>query len=574
MAAKAKPAKEIAFQRQPANGAPGDINLVVLSAERISTLRLSLLNAKGGQVGKVGRAEVTDGQAVWAFFNPSFSGRFFLVVQDQGGALTPVHSEQFDVAAAVEPPAPEPEPEPPAPEPEPPAPEPEPPAPEPEPPAPEPEPPAPEPEPPAPEPAPQPAILAVEADMASAKVGQPLTVRVRAQDIQAVEWVTVQSDKAWSWRGTPVTLILREDGTGEFEWTPLATGELVKVMAFGARSIYRDSAMVPASAAVVPAPAPSGDAAVANSFMTGLRHGMNVERWRPVTMKWNGKPLASDPAYWEYLRGIGLTHVRGFCPVHFQVDMIGKGLLNGKMPDDGLIDQFLQPWRTASKAGLKVFLDICDVQDSGNLGRHWKAFLDYMTRFSRRVAAAPELGPDRLAIGPFNELAAGKNADYNNFRIEAHRAIRAVLPQHVIVHGAADWDNWRLLVATDWAPPPDFRAIGQWHHYLDANSGLGFWQDVQRQLRAWSKRNGGMPSACGEAGFDEFWADPKHKNYSDRWLRAVRDQANGIPCEAPMWWAVTSGSDYRCNKTAEDLTLIPEVEAVLRETLVSFDGAR
>lgn len=548
----------IEFVRQPATGAPGAENSVVVVALGLKKVRFSLVDATSRRLGKAAIVPVAEGRATWEFGNPDKPGFGYRVAaEDEKRQRELVRSAAFDVdEPAVEPgPQPQPEPEP-VPEP----------VPEPKPePVPEPKPePIPEPKPePVPEPPPvPPAILSVEGDLSKAKIGEPVPIAVTARGVAALEWAVVRSDWGYSWRSPNATSLTLSEGKGTVLFTPEQPGEFVKFMVPGNRAIFKDSQKMPGA---LPAQVPTGDAAAANAFMAGLKHGVNFERWRPVYFKWKGASVATDHGYWKYLLSVGVTHVRGFFPVHNNIDMIGKGLLNGKMPDDGMIRQFMQPWRTGAAAGVKIFLDITDVQGEGNLRRYWGGFLDYIERFSRIVAESPELGPDRCVIGPFNELIAGTNLSFNDLRMQAHQRIRSVLPNHIITHGASEWNSWKHLTNTNWQAPPDKRVIGRFHHYEDALRGVGYWQDVARQLAAWSERNGGIPSFVGEAGMDEF-VNRSHVLWSTRWLTAIRDQSRGLSKHAPCWWAVTDGNDYRMNPVTTDPTLRPEIEQVLRET--------
>jgi hypothetical protein len=435
--------------------------------------------------------------------------------------------------------------------------------------------------PPAPNPGPvtpgEPTILSVTGDVASAKIGQPVTVTIKTQNVAALEWTVVAANPPFfSWRSDPPNRVdLAAPGadgtqTTNVQFTPLAGQDFVKVMVAGRREVTKDSDRVPGSAA----PLPSGDAAAAVAFMSGLGNGLNVERWRPCYMNWRGSPLASSPAYWQYLAGLGITHVRGFMPFASDIDMLGRGFTGANAPPDDLIQQYLQPWRNAVRGGLKVFIDLLDLQSSNNIRNNSGALLNYIERFCRQVATMPELSPDKAALGMYNEPIAGENSDFNDFRIRAHQRMRGVLQNHVIVHGAAQWNGRDRLTRGDWTPPPDKRAIGKFHLYADALAGASYWQGLQREMDDFSARQGGIPTYCGEAGFDEFWADRKHVEYSDRWLTAVRDQARYIPREAPCYWAVTDGHDYNCIVSNTDPTLRPQIEAVFRETASWFPKTR
>jgi hypothetical protein len=406
------------------------------------------------------------------------------------------------------------------------------------------------------------------ASVAAARIGKPSKLVVISNGLTAFDWVIVRPDAHNTWRTQPVTV--QTTGRVEIEFTPEANGEFVKLLTLD-RKLAVDSAKVadpnlPALAPVpVPAPLPSGDAAAAQRFVAPLGAGMNIERGRAWAMQYQGKSLNKSPEYYRYLAGLGLTHVRFFMPVRPDVDMIGQGLTNGRMPDNGLIDTLLDACDCAIDQGLKVFVDWTDVIGADEIGAHWGSIADYLDRVGQRIASRATLSPTMICPGPFNELLGGSNGDFNKFRIDAHTILRKRLPQHVLLTGAANWNDWKYLVDKDWQMVPDRRVIAQWHHYEDATRGRGFWGDVQAKLRDFSTRSGGIPTFAGEAGPDEGWTG-NHVGFSDRWIASIDDQAASIAAERPTWWAITDGSAFRLSCGGSDATLRSEIEEVIRRT--------
>lgn len=312
----------------------------------------------------------------------------------------------------------------------------------------------------------------------------------------------------------------------------------------------------PGGAPAEPPPQTNAGVLAAQNVVSGLTSGGNVERDRAWTMQYNGVALNRSTAYWTYLRNLGLTHVRLFYPYRPSVNM-SDGVYGTNRPSAAQIDRLIDAAVQAVKAGLRVFVDACDVMGIEDWTDTYKpVVLAHLDLFADRILARPELTSSVIAVGPVNEWAGGDNATYNALRLEAHDRLRAALPDHVLITGAANWDDKAQLVADDWARPADDRWIAQWHHYDGAVQSADHWRNWQSQMEAFSQRMGGNPTICAEAGF----YDPSNTQYQSLWLTNMRLQAQYIGLQRPIWWAVTDGNDWRMNRSGSDPLIRSELE--------------
>lgn len=520
----------LAVVRAPANGVTGAANrcvAVVLGADKTV---FTLFDARGRAVGAPAEVPVQEGRAAYDFKNPAVATGYRLVIEAPGVAgLLPVRTGAFNVTAAT---------------------------------------PAPAPQPPAPVQPAKPTLAIDAAAMASAKPGQPCRLRVTSTGLTEFGWVVFQDDAAFTWRGQPQQV--KTNGEAFIDVTFLANRDRVKVFAPDL-SVAVDSPFFVAPDPVIVPAVTSGDSEAAGQFAARLVAGVNVERGRAWSMSYQGQALNKSDAYYRYLAGLGLTHVRFFFPVRPNADMLGWGLTNGKMPSAQQIDTLLDACSQAVKGGLRVLCDWADVVTPGELRDHWPAWQRHFDLVGQRIAARPDLSPEVMAVGTFNELEASGNPEVNQFRLDGHAALRARLPQHVLVTGGAYWDDWRHLTDDQWAAPADKRAIAQWHHYEDAEVGQPFWRDVAAKLQAFKERHG-LPTICAEAGPDRGW-DGVMTNFSPRWLRSMQDQAAVLKGQGLTWWAITDGAAFRLSRGGSDATFRPEIEPVVKSTSASLRAA-
>ena len=372
-------------------------------------------------------------------------------------------------------------------------------------------------------------------------------------------WASVKGSAPYTWK---LQGSAKANGAGVASFTSklLATNDFFKLVF--ADGTWKDSVSVTTVNPSVPGE-PSGDAAFTYGIHSSLRHGFNIERWRPVYMNWRGNPLATSQAYWAYLRNtVGLTHVRFFYPWGND-NLLGNNIVlgNGRPAVSGQnsINQFLQPIIQASRAGLFTFVDYCDVCSWDRINGAWADVTAHLADFSTAIGNVPELGPDKCAVGAFNELMEfdSTNVTYNQIRMDTHDVIRSRLPQHIIVHGADRWNRFTSLMDNQWQPPPDRLSMGSAHPYTGDNTNVATYADMNDAVLDFETRHG-IPAVAGE------WGGNNQKTAV--WGDLIRAVAQGAPRLKAMWWAVTDGSDFQMNVSGSDPTLMPLVEEALIES--------
>ncbi|MDB5965722.1 MAG: hypothetical protein JWQ72_2222 [Polaromonas sp.] len=401
----------------------------------------------------------------------------------------------------------------------------------------------------------------VVANPIPAPAGFKLTVQADGSllvtGVDKVTWSLVKNSEAekWPWYGTlhadvpvpvaglviPVQPVTNDTDFVKMVYTA-ADGTLVGVD--GPKS-WKAPAKPPASLPPV-ATAPS----TAQAFLdTHKGMGVNYERDRIRRMK-------LDKAYFINQRGIGVTHGRFFPPMRWNVNMGWSGII-----PDTQIDDWLSRVGFAIEAGLPAYVDMFDVMTAGELASNWATCRDYITRFAKRIAARGWT-PLQVAVGAFNELDGGVNADFNQYRTEAHTLIRAQLPMHTIVHGGAYWNAMVGWEGGNWAQPADDNVIGSIHCYT--GPGTENWAARAAQFKAMGAKLRGMPFILGELG-DDF----QHMNFdqhSGRWIELFKDVATNAPALRPMPWAMSGeGGDFRLNRGADDPLLQPSIETCIKE---------
>lgn len=315
----------------------------------------------------------------------------------------------------------------------------------------------------------------------------------------------------------------------------------------------------------IPVPVPTSGltgAQIAANFLGPLTVGLNIERGNAWKMSYNGQSLRTNIAYWQYLKGLGITHVRMFMAFRPDLDMLGQGFVGNTTPDNATIDLLLDSCSTAISAGLKVFLDLTDVISDTELNTYWSSISAYLDRAAQRIAGRASLTPDMFCVGAFQELAAAENSQVNGRRLDGHNILRARLPNHILLNGSAYWNEPYHLTDGTWTKPADTLTIAQWHLYPTGLSAT-MAQDIRSKMAAFSTANSGIPTVGGEAGFNNAW-EAGAQNYSATWLANMRLWAEHCGQERPMWWAVTDGNDWRANRSSTDPTLLATIEDTTR----------
>lgn len=294
------------------------------------------------------------------------------------------------------------------------------------------------------------------------------------------------------------------------------------------------------------------------AFVRNMVFNANVERLRPLTMKYQGTPL-TQPPYYKYLASKGITGVRNFIPYRADRDMgLGTGV-----PAVSQYDGLLDAAQSANMAGLPVLLGITDVVGEGVIN-----FDDWNTHAANVANRVKERGfaPSMLALEVANELAGNDNVFWNQMRCSIHDTIRKILPNHTIVHGCCGWNGvsgWD----DKWQVPSDTNIILQFHSY--ANFTEDQWKWLNDNLGAFAKRLN-VPMIGGETndGFDK--GDPSNRqSWIDNWKRMAKVAGALRPCP----WTITDMDGFRMNRTTSDPTLYPEIEAALPEIITLAKAA-
>lgn len=344
------------------------------------------------------------------------------------------------------------------------------------------------------------------------------------------------------------------DGDGQPNSSHMGRGDqalVANALVAPLKSIFGNM-LTPANAAppVVTVPPVASGTSAAQAFLdTHKGMGVNYERDRIRRMK-------LDKAYFQTQRGVGVTHGRYFPPYRWNVQMGWTGVIS-----DTQIDDWLSRVGFSIEAGMAAYVDMFDVMAAGELADNWGTCKDYITRFSKRIAARGWT-PLQIAVGPFNELEGGKNGDFNKYRLEAHALIRAQLPKHVIVHGACGWNGIGGWEDGNWALPPDDNVLGQVHGYFAP--GAENWAKREAQFKDMGAKLRNMPFVLAEVG-----GDFQHVNFEQdggRWVQLFKDIATNAPSFRPTLWAMSGeGSALRLNRGADDPRLQPLIETCIKE---------
>lgn len=321
------------------------------------------------------------------------------------------------------------------------------------------------------------------------------------------------------------------------------------------------STSIKSSAPVIFAVAPSVPATPkidpARAWRNGISLGLNVERNKLGAMKYGGADLTQRPWY-DYTHALGIDWCRYFIPYN-GVDERGAGI--GPAPPVARWDGILTGALSAVSAGHRAMIAVTDVLDSGSVSNHWPSILAHVEAVARRILARG-FRPEDLVVATANELAQHDNAFWNVRRMELHQALRKVLPPPwVIVHGAAQWNGYKLFDDT-WQSPPDDCVLAKFHHYGSEGAN---WRIIAAQLDAFTAKRK-IAVVNGEVA--DVMAAPYMRQTPANLLRwtanfaAMSEYAGRL---RPCLWAVSGdGMDFRLQRDATDATLAPEIEACIR----------
>lgn len=371
------------------------------------------------------------------------------------------------------------------------------------------------------------------------------------------------ADTGYAFQGT--VAYVETTGSVTVDVPILKSGEFYKAMPpTGSTASAKDSPSFTVSGGTTE-PQPATDAQVAQAFVKGLTTGWNIERGSAWSLRYNNVNLSSGTAYYDYLRGLGVTHVRFFYPWRPDRDMLSSGQTGDNIPTNENIDRLLNAAQQAIAAGLPVFLDCTDVMELSAYNSYPTAVESFLDRFAVRVAGRTALTPAKFALGAFQELAAQSNNAFNALRLKGHTILRKRLPNHVLITGSAGWNSPSVLFDSNWAMVADKRVIAQWHDYNGSPTASGL-QAQMVKSNDFSARNGGIPVVAGECGYDDNTHTAQAANI-DRWVSHMDLYSKYCGMNRPMWWIVTgSGNDWRGNISTSDPTLVAKISDATKKS--------
>lgn len=314
----------------------------------------------------------------------------------------------------------------------------------------------------------------------------------------------------------------------------------------------------------------------AQRFVSSMQMGVDIERARITYMTYQGNVIGQSPAYFTYLRSLGIDHIRIFFPWSPSFLNGGIGVGAGQVPPtSGTFEAMLQGALNANKAGVKVFFDLMDLTNSSDCqGASLTVVHAWITAAAQKIAAYG-FDPSMIAIGPINEPTGDSNAIWDPLLQDLHDLLRQTLPQS---------DGWILSKGgANWADPGMFSSGGlvfadplvvyMVHYYPAAtppNNGDGAvvseWAGVVKEVEAYSMAHGGVPVVTGETG---LW-NPNDANYGGApdpgagvWPAVIQDTASGAGALRPQPWAITDGTEP-VSSGGTDATLPADVAAAFQ----------
>lgn len=315
--------------------------------------------------------------------------------------------------------------------------------------------------------------------------------------------------------------------------------------------------------AVAPPPPDSEGAAAAQAFAAPLTLGLNIERWRPTYVAWQGKPLRTDTAYWAYLKGLGVTHVRLMMPWRTKTDLLNKGWVNGTQPTDADIDALLDAAETAIRAGLRVLYVCADTLAGDEFTTYSAAIQQMLERQAARIVSRGDrLPPTMIAVAPWNNVEIGTNAEANDERLWAHGILRAALSGYVLITGAANYSNPRSLLAADWQMVPDQRVILEAQEFAGTPT-ASYLQGQAQSYATLSAAHGGVPVIATSVAVGT-------SAYEGAWLSHLDAYALYQPLSRSTFWVVTDGGGYNWAVGGGDPTLRSELADGVKAAVASI----
>ena len=307
----------------------------------------------------------------------------------------------------------------------------------------------------------------------------------------------------------------------------------------------------------LPDPDTLDDAAYARRFVAPLVLGFCMDGWSPMRLTWQATSLATDPAYWSYLAGLGVTHIRLVFPYQPSQDAVGLGWAGDNLPPLSMVRQFLDLAETIMSAGLVVLMECCGYVGQKDLDTWRGKLLQHIDNVAQEIvlrgrARFPTL---RFAIGPFGVLTVDPGAWCNDARMAGHRALRSVLPGYVLLTGAGHWGRPSGLLDASWTSPPDNRCIAEWRDYDVAPPWYyqGTWRRIEIE---WAPNHAYIPAIACEMGGSPML-------YGSGWIDMMDRMATWQPLGRPTFACISDRPQYNFAVSPSDPTLRPEVQSAV-----------
>jgi hypothetical protein len=279
------------------------------------------------------------------------------------------------------------------------------------------------------------------------------------------------------------------------------------------------------------------------------RMGLNLERFRPGYMEWQGHLLTQPQYFTQYMPSIGCNWARYFIPFGSENDM---GVGTEVAPDVSRFADIIESARVASQNGIGVSFGLTDVLEAWSLDQRWDAVQTNVRNVAREVSG--KLDPTKVVLETANELGGGDNAYFNDKRITLHNIIREECPQHVIAHGCAGWNNnnW----GADWADPPDRNVVLRYHRYQ-----RGWWEQIDG-CKEHAARLGTL--IYGGEVMPEF-GNGNYDDWGQNWMDGMANGGGAVG-----GWAVTDGRDFQMSVGGIDATLHAELEEWTKRVAATY----
>lgn len=292
------------------------------------------------------------------------------------------------------------------------------------------------------------------------------------------------------------------------------------------------------------ATAPSGSTLgkqMALDFRSRLTVQLNIERGE---ITWAGRMTSAQ--YAEY-KSQGVSGVR-----HFGI--YGSKFNQWPTVTNGDTDWLLDACERAMGAGLYVSVSPVDIMFPENMTD--SRLMPLLRNFAIRVRGR-NWDVNKYTLGAINEYGGGTNAQHRVKMHECIATLRAELPNTLLMAAGGHWNDpeWmgnfgdREGANDPYVPPPDDRVIHEWHKYSMYATDIENARWYGAMLKERVEDALGIVTICGEWGLGPSTggAAVQSGNYW-KWPGIIDAAARGMGEQAPNFWAVTQGTDWRFNQ--------------------------